>query len=103
MTSDDLVARLLAPAAADYARELPAKASALLDLVRRVRAGDDDAAAALAAAAHRLAGSAGSYGFPTIGAAARDLELLAIDHVSRDDARWRALADALADAVADVA
>ena len=69
-----------------YARRLPEKAQGLEALAMSLSSGGDDEHAwrLLEAEAHKLAGSAGSYGFPDIGVIARELEHLAQRRTERE-------------------
>lgn len=64
----DDVERALAELRREYARELPAKVSAIVEALAR----NDRATATLLA--HRLRGTAGSYGFAEVSAAAATIE-----------------------------
>jgi HPt (histidine-containing phosphotransfer) domain-containing protein len=78
---------LLAAAREQYAARLPSKLAAIEELAAR---GDWDEARR---AAHKLRGSAATYGFVAIGDAAATLEQLAIDVTSIDPARFRGALD----------
>ena len=58
----------------EYLAELPVRLEELEADATRFEAGDPDATASLRTHLHRLAGSGGSYGFPDISTAARELE-----------------------------
>lgn len=62
-----------------YAAELPGKATAIAQAAAALSGGvwDPASAQALGRLAHDLAGSAGSYGFPSVSEAARQIELTA--------------------------
>ncbi len=78
---------LLAAAREQYAARLPSKLAAIEELAAR---GDWDEARR---AAHKLRGSAATYGFISIGDAAATLEQLAIDATSLDPVRVRGALD----------
>ena len=63
----------LAEMRADYAAELPGMIAALAAVVARAGEGRD-AAARARAAAHRIRGTAGSFGFHAVGVAAGEVE-----------------------------
>jgi HPt (histidine-containing phosphotransfer) domain-containing protein len=58
----------------EYMAEMPDRLRQLRARSLEFRAGDPAATGALRMALHRLAGSAGSYGFPAASAVARELE-----------------------------
>jgi HPt (histidine-containing phosphotransfer) domain-containing protein len=58
----------------EYMAEMPDRLRQLRARSLDFRAGDPAATGALRASLHRLAGSAGSYGFPAASALARELE-----------------------------
>jgi HPt (histidine-containing phosphotransfer) domain-containing protein len=58
----------------EYLAELPGMLLLIRNEIDRFRQGDTGAAASLRARFHRLAGSGGSYGFPSISLVARDTE-----------------------------
>ena len=64
----------LAALKAEYAASLPGKVDQLAELVESVATGNPAALAELRTRAHRLRGTAGSYGFDAIGRAAGLLE-----------------------------
>ncbi len=70
----------LAAVTADYARALPDKVADLRRLVERVIDGprDPGVLTEVRSSAHKLSGTAGSYGFPRVGDAARGLEQLTV-------------------------
>lgn len=78
---------LLAAAREQYASRLPSK---LADIEESAARGDWDEARR---AAHKLRGSAATYGFVAIGDAAATFEQLAIDATSIDPARFRGAID----------
>jgi diguanylate cyclase (GGDEF)-like protein len=65
---------------AEYARDLPGKLNALVASVASARAGQAQVALRLEARtlAHRISGTAGSYGFPEVGSACAHLEELIV-------------------------
>jgi diguanylate cyclase (GGDEF)-like protein len=74
------VTAMLAAVSAEYAHALPGKVSQLrhmLDLLKDGRRGDD-LVKETRALAHRLSGTAGSYGFARVGDAARAIEQLVV-------------------------
>lgn len=90
-----------------YAQSLPAKRAALAEAWRAYLAAPDDAALQreLSMQLHRLAGSAGAYGYEAVGVRARAADRLAGDAQARADARAldagvQAVLDALSDAIA---
>jgi HPt (histidine-containing phosphotransfer) domain-containing protein len=96
VSDDDLDAELAA-LRATYGRELPAKARAVAAATRATVA-DPTKAEEATALAHRLRGTAGAYGFPTISRGAGAIEDAL--HAGTRDASLTALADAL-EAAAD--
>jgi HPt (histidine-containing phosphotransfer) domain-containing protein len=67
----------LASLRANYARSFPSKLAALAEAWRAFDGGADEASArALHVLVHRLAGSAGSYGFAELGTRARAVDLV---------------------------
>jgi HPt (histidine-containing phosphotransfer) domain-containing protein len=70
---DDDVDRSLAELSALYAAELPGLIQRLDELAAGAARSPDDARA-VRVAAHRLRGTAGSYGFPAVGEAAGRIE-----------------------------
>ena len=65
----------LARQRADYGRALPARVAGAREAWQRAAASrSDDDYRTLEREAHSLAGSAGTFGFPAVGVAARDLE-----------------------------
>jgi HPt (histidine-containing phosphotransfer) domain-containing protein len=78
---------LLAAAREQYASRLPSKLAAIEELAAR---GDWEEARR---AAHKLRGSAATYGFAAIGEAAAALEQLALDAASFDPVRFRGALD----------
>lgn len=90
-----------------YAQSLPGKRAALAEAWRAFVAAPDDAALQreLSTQLHRLAGSAGAYGYEALGTHARAADRLAGDAPARGDARAfdagvQAVLDALSDAIA---
>ncbi len=92
----------LAVLKANFATKLPAKINAIDDAVQNITDADDPdkrraAFADLQSMAHKLAGSAGTYGLMTIGHTARNLELLCVAIGTRgdfpDDAEIREIRD----------
>jgi diguanylate cyclase (GGDEF)-like protein len=84
---------LLAEAGAEYGAALPGKLTELRGLAERALAGDAAALQPLRDLAHRLSGTAGSYGFVAAGDAAAALEALArrrLDGHEVAPAEWRA-------------
>ncbi len=77
---DPTVEQMLAEARAQFAASLPAKAAALQDHLAR------GAWEEARRAAHKLRGSAGTYGFATLGAAAAEVEEALIASGSQPDA-----------------
>ncbi|GAC1336341.1 MAG: hypothetical protein NVSMB23_00910 [Myxococcales bacterium] len=76
MTPEALAA--MAQMRTDYARDLPGKIDALAEGVAAARAapGDDAVRNRMTTLAHRIAGTAGSYGFPEVGSACAQVEEL---------------------------
>jgi HPt (histidine-containing phosphotransfer) domain-containing protein len=65
----------LAQQRADYGRALPARVAGLREAWQRAAASrSDDDYRTLEREAHSIAGSGGTFGFPMVGTAARDLE-----------------------------
>ena len=69
--------RMLAARTSEYARALPSRIEDIDGLWQRMRAGGDPAALGedLVRAAHALAGSGATFGFPDVSRLARALEL----------------------------
>jgi HPt (histidine-containing phosphotransfer) domain-containing protein len=99
--SDDLLAEALAVLRAEYAAELPGLSRALAE---RVHAALRDVAALppARAAAHRLAGTAGSYGFADVSAAASRIEVALDEVCARGGSCRDAERDGLLAALGDV-
>ncbi len=72
-TQDDGMDDALAALQADYAVELPRMVAALGALVVQSHT-TPEAAARARVAAHRIRGTAGSFGFPAVGTAAGEVE-----------------------------
>ena len=89
MTNDD-EDDVMAELRAEYAVELPAIVAALAALIGRAGEGRE-AAARARAAAHRLRGTAGSYGFREVGVAAGEVEEAIDGPPAELAARMRAL------------
>jgi HPt (histidine-containing phosphotransfer) domain-containing protein len=91
---------------AEYARELPAKLAELQQAVRRARAHplDEKLRQAARTLAHRLAGTAGSYGFPDESSAAAVIEAQAIAAATAKpaelDMHWSLAESTVTDALA---
>ncbi len=64
----------------EYLAEAPARLAELRKDLAALRAGEPDAFASLRSRFHRLAGSGGSYGFPSISKTSRELEQWLLDH-----------------------
>jgi HPt (histidine-containing phosphotransfer) domain-containing protein len=93
---DPTVEQLLAEARAQFASSLPAKAAALQDHLAR------GAWEEARRAAHKLRGSAGTYGFAVLGAAAGEVEEALIAAASQPDTDAAArIADKARDARAE--
>ena len=73
MSEDPITRAALAELAAEYAAELPGLIDELARLVEAAAA-DPAAVPRARAAAHRLRGTAGSYGFAAVGEAAGSIE-----------------------------
>lgn len=69
--------RMLAARSGEYARALPSRIEGIDSLWQRMHAGDDPVILGedLVRAAHALAGSGATFGFPEVGRLARALEL----------------------------
>lgn len=84
--------QLLASLGAEYARALPERLATLVESVEAARSRRQDAVALDRAIleAHRLRGTAGSYGFPGVSDAARRLEesLQAARETTPDESAW---------------
>lgn len=63
----------------EYLKELPAKIQLISENLEKGLGGDDKALHQATFLAHRLSGSAGSYGLPELGAEAKKLEQFLID------------------------
>ena len=63
-----------ARAAREYEQALPKKLRALAHAIERAQAGDVEALVTARALAHRLAGTAGCYGFTVVGELAGDVD-----------------------------
>lgn len=75
----------------EYGRRLPMRLSEIEMLWERAQTGDEAALDALHTHAHKLHGSAGMYGFPRLGEAARALDLALVAYRSEGgplDAAW---------------
>ena len=88
MTKPDFQAAIAA-LTAKFAASLPDKRIVLIDVAERWKTGrDPEALREAVAQAHKLAGSAGSYGFDSLGLAAREFEQCVRswpDHVPPND------------------
>lgn len=76
MTDTPELERILRELRREYLADAPARMVELRKDAAALRAGEPDALDSLRLRSHRLAGSAGSYGFPNISARARELEQL---------------------------
>jgi diguanylate cyclase (GGDEF)-like protein len=78
-TSD--VSAMLAAVTAEYAQALPAKVSQLRQMIDHLRDGQRDVehVREVRSLAHRMSGTAGSYGFERVGDAARAVEKLVLE------------------------
>jgi HPt (histidine-containing phosphotransfer) domain-containing protein len=75
MSNEGEFEAFLARQRADYGRALPARVSGLREAWQRAAASrSDDDYRTLERQAHSIAGSGGTFGFPTVGTAARELE-----------------------------
>lgn len=75
----------------EYLAEAPARLGELRKDLAAVRSGEPDAVSSLKGRFHRLAGSGGSYGFPSISTAAREAEQWLSEHAEPDDAGFALL------------
>jgi HPt (histidine-containing phosphotransfer) domain-containing protein len=86
----------------EYLASMPEKLEELRSDVRRFRAGNTDSEASLKARLHRLAGSAGSYGFAPLSALAREAECWLAGNQDASAADQLAeMVERIADAVAE--
>lgn len=76
MTDTSELERILRELRREYLADAPARIAELRKDASALRAGEPDALDSLRLRSHRIAGSAGSYGFPNISARAKELELL---------------------------
>jgi HPt (histidine-containing phosphotransfer) domain-containing protein len=75
MSSEGDFEEFLARQRADYGRALPARVAGLREAWQRATASrSDDDYRTLERAAHSIAGAGGTFGFPAVGTAARELE-----------------------------
>jgi HPt (histidine-containing phosphotransfer) domain-containing protein len=75
MSTHDGFEEFLARQRADYGRALPARVAALREAWLRAAASrSDEDYRTLEREAHSIAGSGGTFGFPAVGTAARELE-----------------------------
>ncbi len=72
--SDEALERALKVLRTEYLEASPTRVAELWSALARVQNGDTAAVGALGTLAHRLAGSAGSYGFQEVSIAARELD-----------------------------
>jgi len=99
MNSQDGFEEFLARQRADYGRALPARVGSLRGAWQRAAASrSDDDYRTLEREAHSIAGSGGTFGFPAVGTAARELEG-AVER--RDDAAIVAALERLEETVRD--
>lgn len=75
----------------EYLAEAPARLGELRKDLAAVRSGEPDAVSSLKGRFHRLAGSGGSYGFPSISDAGREAEQWMTEHPEPDDAGFALL------------
>lgn len=89
---------------AQFAEQLPARLAEAHDCLAawRVDPGSDDALRGLHRVLHRLAGSAGTFGMPSLGEACRAMELQIDDLLARET-RTQHDVDGVAQAVAALA
>jgi len=100
---DDALERALRALREEYLAAAPGRVAELWAALARVQNGEPAAISALGALAHRLAGSAGSYGFQAVSQAARELDQRCRTAVATEPATdLRALVQAIADAFANV-
>ena len=99
---DDDLERALRALREEYLGAAPQRITELWVALAKVQNGEPAAVAALGTLAHRLAGSAGSYGFQAVSQAARELDQLCRAGVTDEQRRrLKDLVQAIADAFAN--